>query len=92
MKLSKGIALKTVAALLLSTSCFAENGSVAYITLDDATKQIIEGTYNKVLGAQTEAIDGKEVHVIKVLTPDGRIQYYKIDAETGQLVTHSESD
>jgi uncharacterized membrane protein YkoI len=26
------------------------------------------------------------VHVIKVLTPDGRIRYYKIDAETGQLV------
>jgi uncharacterized membrane protein YkoI len=85
-----GNVLKVIAALLLSTSCYAKNGSVAYITLDDATKQIIEGTYNKVLGAQTELIDGKDVHIIKVLTPDGRIQYYKIDAETGQLVTHSD--
>lgn len=76
-----------VFALLFSTSCFAENNLLAYISLDEATKQIIEGTYNKVLGAQTELIDGKEVHVIKVLTPDGRIQYYKIDAETGQLVS-----
>ncbi len=68
-------------ALLFSNSCFAS------ISLDEATKQIIEGTYNKVLGAQTEVIDGKEIYIIKVLTPDGRIQYYKIDAETGQLVS-----
>ena len=76
-----------VVVLLFSNSCFAENNLLAYISLDEATKQIIEGTYNKVLSAQTEVIDGKVVHVIKVLTPDGRIQYYKIDAETGQLVS-----
>lgn len=80
--------LKVVAvALLFSNSCFAENNLLAYVSLDEATKQIIDGTYNKVLGAQTELIDGKEVYIIKVLTPDGRIQYYKIDAETGQLVS-----
>lgn len=80
--------IKVVAVILLfSNSCFAENNLLAYVSLDEATKQIIEGTYNKVLGAQTELIDGKEVYVIKVLTPDGRIQYYKIDAQTGQLVS-----
>jgi uncharacterized membrane protein YkoI len=72
--------------LLFSNNCFAESNLLATITLDEATKQIIEGTYNKVLGAQTEVIDGKTVYIIKVLTPDGRIRYYKIDAETGQLV------
>jgi uncharacterized membrane protein YkoI len=76
-----------IVALLFSNSCFAENCQLAYVSLDEATKQILEGTYNKVLGAQTEIIDGKEVHVIKVLTPDGRIQYYRIDAETGQLIS-----
>lgn len=75
-----------VTVLLFSNSCFAENSPLAGISLDEATQMIIEGTYNKVLGAETEIIDGKEVHVIKVLTPDGHIQYYKIDAETGQLV------
>jgi uncharacterized membrane protein YkoI len=80
--------IKTILiTLLFSSCCFAENGSlVASISLNEATKQIIEGTYNKVLGAQTEVIDGKAIHIIKVLTPDGRIRYYKIDAETGQLV------
>jgi uncharacterized membrane protein YkoI len=76
-----------VVALLFSNSCFAAHTMLARISMDEATKQIIEGTYNKVLGVQTEVIDGKEVYVIKVLTPDGRIQYYKIDAETGQLVS-----
>ncbi len=76
-----------VIVLLYSNTCFAEHTLLASVSLDEATKQIIEGTYNKVLGAQTEMIDGKTVYIIKVLTPDGRIQYYKIDAETGQLVS-----
>lgn len=76
-----------IVALLFSTGCFAGDGQLADISLDEATKQIIEGTYNKVLGAETVVIDGRAVHVIKVLTPDGRIQYFKIDAETGQLVS-----
>jgi uncharacterized membrane protein YkoI len=76
-----------IVALLFSNSCFAEHNLLASISLDEATKQIIEGTYNKVLEAHTEIIEGKTVYVIKVLTPDGRIYYYKIDAETGQLVS-----
>jgi len=76
-----------IVILLFSNNCFAESRLLAYISLDEATKQIIEGTYNKVLGAQTEIIDGRAVHIIKVLTPDGRIRYYKIDAETGQLIS-----
>ncbi|TAN68941.1 MAG: hypothetical protein EPN17_08225 [Methylobacter sp.] len=80
--------IKVVAVILLfSNSCFAASTLLADISLDEATKQIIEGTYNKVLGAQTELINGRTIYVIKVLTPDGRIQYYKIDAETGQLVS-----
>jgi uncharacterized membrane protein YkoI len=71
--------------LLFSNSCFAER--LASITLDESTKKIIEDTYNKVLGAQTETIDGKTVYIIKVLTPDGHIQHFKIDAETGQLIS-----
>ncbi|MDD2659122.1 MAG: PepSY domain-containing protein [Methylococcales bacterium] len=57
------------------------------ISLDQATKQIIKNdTKIRVLGAETEIIDGKQVHVIKVLTLDGRIQHFKIDAETGEII------
>ncbi len=76
-----------VIALMLSKLAFADHNNLAYVTLDEATKQIIEGTYNKVLGAVTERINGKEVYIIKVLSPDGHVQYYKIDAETGQLIS-----
>jgi len=53
---------------------------------DEAAKKVISGSNKRVLGAQTEIIDGREVHVIKVLTPDGRIQHYLIDAETGEII------
>ncbi len=58
----------------------------AGLTLDQATKKIIEQKESKVLGAETEVIDGKKVHVIKVLTADGRVQYLKIDVETGREI------
>jgi len=77
---------------LLSNSCFAEAVNVpTRISLDQATKQIIKNNSNiniRVLGAETEIIDGREVHVIKVLTPAGRIQHYKIDAEIGEIITN----
>ena len=74
---------------LFFNNCFATDDSTPQhigISLDQATKQIIKDDGNRVLGAETELIDGKEVHVIKVLTPDGRIQHYKIDAETGEII------
>jgi hypothetical protein len=75
---------------LLSCSCFAEEILVPTpISLDQATKQIIKNDSNlRVLGAETEIIECKLVHVIKVLTPDGRILHYKIDAGTSELITN----
>jgi uncharacterized membrane protein YkoI len=72
----------------LSSNCFAEDYQViARISLDDATRQILKDGSKRVLGATTEIIDGREIHIIKVLTPDGRIQHYKIDAETGVVIS-----
>jgi hypothetical protein len=75
---------------LLSSSCFAEEIFVPTpINLDQATKQIIKNNSSlRVLGAETEIIECKLVHVVKVLTPDGRIQHYKIDPETGEIITN----
>ena len=89
------VEMRLIASLLvflMSNSCFAEEvvvppAPIISISLDQATKQIIKNDSNiRVLGAETEIIDGKEVHVIKVLTPDGRIQHYKIEAETGEII------
>lgn len=56
------------------------------LSLDQATKKIIETNQSKVLDAKTEVIEGKDIHIIKVLTSDGRVQYIKVDAETGSTV------
>jgi uncharacterized membrane protein YkoI len=65
---------------------------LAQVSLDEAAKKIIEGNGLKVLGAKTEIIDGKEVHVIKVLTDDGRIQQQKVDAQTGKILLPAEKN
>lgn len=56
------------------------------VTLDEATKQIMLDTKNKVLAAKTELISGKKIHVIKILTATGHIQHIKIDAVTGKTL------
>lgn len=75
-----------ITALLPASVAFGGEFRVAMISLDEATKQVRQDSRVKVLGAKTEKIDERKVHVIKVLTPDGRIQYQRIDAETGRLL------
>ncbi|WP_341326072.1 PepSY domain-containing protein [Methylotuvimicrobium sp. KM2] len=73
-------------ALLPVSVSFGGEFMVAMVSLDEATKQVRQDSRVKVLGAKTESIEGRKVHVIKILTPDGRIQYQRIDAETGRLL------
>lgn len=92
-RLIRSIKPRLIASLLIflfATRCFSEEILVSTpISLDQATQQIIKNNSTlKVLGAETEIIECKLVHVIKVLTPDGRIQHYKIDAESGELITN----
>ena len=73
---------------LFSNSCFSEEvKSPTGVSLDQATKQIIENDNNFiVLGAETEKIDGKEKHVIKVLTPDSHVQHYIVDVDSSEII------
>jgi hypothetical protein len=74
-------------AVLVCHPCFADSGLLlTRVSLDQATHQVIKEYKLRVLGAHTEIIDGKEVHIIKVLTPDGHIRHYRIDAETGNPI------
>ena len=59
---------------------------MARVSLHEATQKILSDGKKRVLAATTEIIDGREVHIIKVLTPDGRILHFKIDAETGATI------
>jgi uncharacterized membrane protein YkoI len=73
--------------VLSSTSHADDSIDIARVSLHEATQKILSDGNKRVLGATTQVIDGKEVHIIKVLTPDGRILHFKIDAETGVIIS-----
>ena len=77
--------MQTFIKVLLLTFCLTQTAFAA-LSLDQATRKIMEQNKSKILGAKTEKIDGKEVHVIKILTQDGRIQYLKVDAGSGKII------
>jgi uncharacterized membrane protein YkoI len=77
----------TFSKVFLLAFCLIQSVSAveALISLDQATSKIILENDGKVLGARTESFEGRVVHVIKILTQDGRIQHIKVDAETGEI-------
>ncbi len=87
-----GFTMQAFIKIILLSLCFvplvsADNELVlAALSLDQATKNVIEAKKSKVLGAKTEMIAGKEIHVIKILTKDGHVQYLKVDAESGKII------
>jgi hypothetical protein len=82
------ILINMLIIIALSNTCLAEDRiDLARISLHEATQKILSDGNTRVLGATTVIIEGREVHIIKVLTPDGRILHYKIDAETGALIS-----
>ena len=81
--------------LLTSGICSAEDEGITpsqeiseAISLDMAANQLTKDEQNRVLGAETEQIDDKSIHIIKVLTHQGHVRHFKFDAETGQLLNN----
>lgn len=83
--------MHTFIKVLLLTFCLAQTAFAgkeiffSVVSLDQATKLIIKGNKNKVLSAKSEVKDGKKIHVIKILSQDGRVQSLKVDADTGRV-------
>lgn len=59
----------------------ASNG----ISLAEATRMVRDQTGGQVLRAETKRDKGRAVHRIRVLTEDGRVQTWHVDAETGRI-------
>ncbi|MEN8259774.1 MAG: hypothetical protein ABFS02_04165 [Pseudomonadota bacterium] len=62
-----------------------ETMMLAAIDLDQAARRIRRSHHARILSARTRIINGREVHVFKVLTRDGRIQHIKVDAGSGRV-------
>lgn len=59
----------------------ANNG----ISLAQATRMVREQSGGQVLRAETKRDKGRTVHRIRVLTEDGRVRTFTVDAETGRI-------
>jgi uncharacterized membrane protein YkoI len=57
------------------------------ISLDEAVSRARRQSDGKILSAETVRMDGRRVHRIKLLTPDGRVTRVELDAETGRPAT-----
>lgn len=55
------------------------------ISLAEATSMVREKTGGQVLRAETKRDKGRTVHRIRVLTEDGRVRTWHVDAETGRI-------
>jgi uncharacterized membrane protein YkoI len=59
----------------------ASNG----ISLAQATRMVREHSGGQVLRAETKRDKGRTVHRIRVITEDGRVRTWHVDAETGRI-------
>jgi uncharacterized membrane protein YkoI len=55
------------------------------ISLAQATHMVRERTGGQVLRAETRRDKGRTVHRIRVLTEDGRVRTWHVDAESGRI-------
>ncbi len=58
--------------------------SVGGISLEQAVKRVRRDSGGRILSAQTVRQKGRRVHRIKVLTREGRVRVYTLDARGGR--------
>ena len=55
------------------------------VSLSEAAELVQRRTAGRVLSAQTGSAQGREVHRIKILLPNGEVRVVWVDASTGRL-------
>jgi len=53
-------------------------------SLDNVVRRIRKETNGRVLSAETRTIEGRRIHVIRILTGDGRVRRLRVDADSGR--------
>ncbi|MGH8559135.1 MAG: PepSY domain-containing protein [Methylococcales bacterium] len=70
----------------LSAGVGSETPIIATLSLEQAARMVQGNAGGRVLGAETKIVEGRMVHVIKVLTSDGaRVRNIQVDAESGRI-------
>lgn len=66
--------------LLLAGNAFARGD----VSLDEAVESARSRTGGRVISAETQEWDGKQVHHIRLLTKEGKVKRIRIDSKSGR--------
>ncbi len=70
--------------LCVSGAALGQSSDDLKYSLDDAVKMVRDKTDGEVVRAETREKSGRVVHRIRVMTKDGRVRTFEIDAQTGK--------
>jgi len=65
---------------------YQERRNSEYVDLDRAVSRVRDRTGGRILSAKTKRSDGRPVHVIRVMTENGKVRRIRVDAGSGQPV------
>ena len=74
-----GLAAAAAAPLPLQAGGGGYRGSEG-LTLDEAVSRVKRQTRARILSADTQQVDGRDEHRVRVLTDQGRVKGYRFDA------------
>ena len=69
-----------VRRILMGAFLLLQVGIVSAVTLSEAIDQVRRQTSGRILKAETVRENGRAIHVIRVLTPEGRVRVFRIPA------------
>lgn len=72
--------------ILLLAALAAGPAPAENMTLNDAVTQVRGREDGRVLRAETQRNDASEEHRVRILTNEGRVRQYRIDARTGRVL------
>jgi len=60
--------------------------AVAALTLEQAASKVQTKAGGRILGAETARMGGRDVYIIRVLSPDGsRVRHFSVDPKSGKI-------
>ena len=71
----------SLAGTLTQAKQFQSESHNSHTDLDQAVQQVKQKTGGRILSAKTKNKDGRQVHKIKVLLPDGKVRIIRVNAK-----------
>lgn len=86
-----GLAISCASSIVDARPSFSASFYFAALSLEQAVRKVRSLEGGRVLGARTDFVGDREVHTIKILSPDGsRVRHFRVDAKSGKVESSGE--